>query len=269
MDDMIDVHKHLVIEDATPDKLIVHMDRLGVEEAWLLTWEALDGGTYEGFIRVSSQAVFSAYRQNPGRFVPFCGIDPRVEDAPEKVRKYHEQGFKGYGESKIRLCIDSPWLQELYNVCGELEMPVLIHIDVPLTGPEWYNPDVDGFMRMADKFPKTVFIGHGPGFWREISGDSDSDGSPYPTGMIKPGGRLLTLLKGRSNVYADISAFSGYNALSRDPAFANGFVRDYSHRLLYGTDEQTTRHIELLRGMNLAEGEFFRITKGNASRLIR
>lgn len=266
---MIDVHKHLVIEDATPEKLIAHMDRLGVEKVWLLTWEALDGGTYEGFVRVSNQAVLSACRQYPDRFVPFCGIDPRVEDAPERVRRFHEQGFKGYGESKIRLCIDSPWLQELYRVCGEFEMPVLIHIDVPLTGPEWYNPDVDGFGRMAVRFPKTTFIGHGPGFWREISGDTDSDRASYPTGTIKPSGKLLALLKGHPNVYADISAFSGFNALSRDPAFANEFVMDYSHKLLYGTDEQTTRHIELLRSMNLPEGKFFQITKGNALRLIR
>jgi len=74
---------------------------------------------------------------------------------------------------------------------------------------------------------------------------------------------------GHPNVYADISAFSGFNALSRDPRFAIEFVKDYSHKLLYGTDEQTMRHIELLRGMNLPEEKFFQITEGNASSLIR
>jgi hypothetical protein len=265
---MIDVHKHVIIEDATPEKLMAHMDILGVEKAWLLTWEAIDGGTYEGFVRVSSGAVWSAHRRWPGRFIPFCGIDPRIENAPERVRRFAEQGFKGYGESKIRLCIDSPWLQEIYRVCGDLEMPVLIHIDVPLTGPEWYNPDIDGLFRMASIFPRTTFVGHGPGFWREISGDADGDRAPYPEGPIKPHGKLPELLKEHSNVYADISAGSGLNALSRDPGFADGFIKDYAHKLLYGTDEQTSKHLELLQGKGLPEAKFHMITEGNASRVI-
>ena len=38
------------------------------------------------------------------------------------------------------------------------------------------------------------------------------------------------------NLYGDLSAGSGLNAITRDPDFARGFVRRHSRRLIWGSD---------------------------------
>ncbi len=38
------------------------------------------------------------------------------------------------------------------------------------------------------------------------------------------------------NLFADISAGSGYNALTRDPDFTVGFIERHWQKLLFGTD---------------------------------
>ena len=38
------------------------------------------------------------------------------------------------------------------------------------------------------------------------------------------------------NLYGDLSAYSGYNALARDPEYAMQFLTEFQDRLLFGTD---------------------------------
>jgi predicted TIM-barrel fold metal-dependent hydrolase len=38
------------------------------------------------------------------------------------------------------------------------------------------------------------------------------------------------------NLYCDLSAGSGANAMMRDPEFAAGFIEEFSDRILYGCD---------------------------------
>jgi len=65
--------------------------------------------------------------------------------------------------------------------------------------------------------PQTIFIGHAPGFWREISGDADSDPKAYPAGPVREGGRLYPLFESCANLYADLSAGSALGAPEARP----------------------------------------------------
>ena len=60
------------------------------------------------------------------------------------------------------------------------------------------------------------------------------------------------------NLHGDISAGSGYNALTRDPEFGVAFVNEFHDRLFFGTDicapSNNHRHAELLRTWH-AEGK--------------
>jgi len=266
---IIDVHVHLNWNGMTTDKIVEHMDSIGVDKAWALTWEAIDGARYIRYTRLSTEEALDGFRRYPDRFIPFCGVDPRFEDAPERVRRWVERGCRGYGEHKVRLCIDNPDSIEVYRTCGELGIPVLFHMDVPLPGSrEWYNADIDGLERAMRKCPDTIFIGHGPGWWREISGDADSSPEAYPKGKVKPGGKLVRLLREYPNLYADISAGSGLNALRRDPEFTMKFVEENYDKLLYGTDSYDTAHLDFLRSLNLREEVFRAITYENAVKII-
>ena len=91
--------------------------------------------------------------------------------------------------------------------------------------------------------PGTVFIGHGPLFWAEISGDFTREtGDRYPRGPVRPGGAACRLLADYPNLHADLSAGSGLNALTRDEPFGRGFLTQCQDKLLFGTDLCHSRH---------------------------
>ena len=73
----------------------------------------------------------------------------------------------------------------------------------------------------------------------------------YAKGPIAPGGTLVRLFREYPNLCGDISAGSGYNALTRDPAFTYEFIAEFQDRLLLGLDhpdvELDFQHIEWLQ----------------------
>src|SRR5262249_3362391 len=83
--------------------------------------------------------------------------------------------------------------------------------------------------------PRTKFIGHGDLFWAHISADVPADRG-YPAGPIKPGGLTDKWLSDFPNFYADMSANSGNNALSRDPGFSREFIPRHKDKLIFGSD---------------------------------
>jgi hypothetical protein len=99
--------------------------------------------------------------------------------------------------------------------------------------------------------PDLVFFGHSGSFWSEISGDLSADQKEgYPKGPIAPGGTIPRLLRQYPGLNCDISAGSGFNALTRDPEFTWGFIEQFQDRILLGLDatdvELDFQHIEWL-----------------------
>jgi uncharacterized protein len=95
-----------------------------------------------------------------------------------------------------------------------------------------------GFNRlpaMLKAYPKTTFIGHADCFWANISADVPGD-IAYPTGKIKPGGLTDKMLSEFPNLFGDLSANSGRNALARDPDFASAFLTRHQNKLMFGSD---------------------------------
>src|SRR6185295_12257502 len=110
--------------------------------------------------------------------------------------------IRGCAEWKFRMPFDDPRCLELYRAAGRLKCPVVLHLDVPyLPDSEgkavfqagWYGGTVANLERALQACPETTFIGHAPGFWREISGDADARSEGYPKGPVTPGGRLYRL----------------------------------------------------------------------------
>jgi hypothetical protein len=79
-------------------------------------------------------------------------------------------------------------------------------------------------------------LGHSQVFWSEISGDnSDEIRNGYPKGKVTPG-RITALMRKYDNLYCDLSAGSGMNAMMRDKEHAVSFFREFADRILYGCD---------------------------------
>jgi hypothetical protein len=154
----------------------------------------------------------------------------------------------------------------------------VLHLDVPyLPDPKtgqpvyqrsWYGGTVDHLARALAACSETIFIGHAPGFWREISGDADTDPSVYPTGPVREGGRLYRLFETYPNLWADLSAGSALGALKRDPAHAREFLCRFSSRLLFGRDFYGGDLMQFLTTLDLPQDVQNRILFENARRLV-
>jgi hypothetical protein len=117
--------------------------------------------------------------------------------------------------------------------------------------------------------PQTNFLGHAPGFWAHISNDDLFDRDPYPKGPVLPGGSVTRMLQTYPNLFADLSAGSGLNALKRDPAFARDFLIEFQDRLLYARDDFNNALQEFLATLDLPEVVWAKITSWNAEQLVR
>ena len=123
------------------------------------------------------------------------------------LKAYVDQGAKGFGEHKAGLPIDDRRMMALYEVCDDLDLPVLFHCDEQ-RGTD--DPGLPGLERVLIAFPRVNFIGHGPGFWASISGDATAkDLGGYPKGHVAPGGALDRLFDAHKNLWGDLSAGSG------------------------------------------------------------
>jgi predicted TIM-barrel fold metal-dependent hydrolase len=269
------------------------MDEYGIGLAWLLTWEILpfedrpedhealnpahlrSDGTHAG---LPLSDVLIARDRHPERFVAGFCPHPLADKAPERFEEaVRNHRVRVCGEWKCRMEVDDPRSIELFRKAGALKCPVVVHLDVPdLRGPDgrpvpqkhWYGGTVANLESALKACPGTVFIGHGPGFWREISGDGDGSGDVYPSGPVTPGGRLYALFDSHANLHGDLSAGSALTALSRDPAHARSFLARYAGRLLFGRDDLGGKTIEFLTGLGLPARELDAILGGNALRLV-
>jgi len=85
---------------------------------------------------------------------------------------------------------------------------------------------------------------------------------------VAPGGRLPQLLDRHHNLFCDLSANSGRNAISRDREWGREFIIRYRERILYGTDMFTRDLLDYLIGLDLDEETMAMIMGGNAERLL-
>jgi len=225
---------------ATPKELMKIYDSIGVEAGVLFPCNEVEGG----FAPSSNYENKCIVDQYPGKFYWFCNLDARMGDnSPETnftpyLHYMKEKGARGVGEYSTNMYMDDPMMLNFFKHCEACDMPIIFHMGN--LGRDYGIVDDYGLPRtekILSMFPKLRLIGHSQKFWAEISGDlkkEERDG--YPEGKIIPGGRLVELMRTYPNLYADLSAGSGYNAMTRDPEFSYHFLEEFQDRLYYGTD---------------------------------
>lgn len=239
VDTLIDSHTHIGqvrLEGlpVTPERLIEYMDTHGIDQSVVLPLESPMSSHY----LVTSRQVLDAANRYPERLIPFCSIDPRMyyrwgkERYVAVLERYIDRGARGFGELKCDLPIDHERMQLLYELCDEHGLPIVMHIDDFHCTDEVGLPATE---RMVDTYSDVDFVMHAPGWWTHISADAEAtDG--YPDGPVEPGGRCDELLSEYSNLYADFSMGSGFNALTRDEAYGQEFLERHHEKLLFGSD---------------------------------
>lgn len=219
---VLDTHLHL---RPNPDDCYTHMQGCGVTHAVLLTRS------------VDEDKAKAEMQRRPSSFVRSVADDPAAPNADRIFRSAIAAGAVSMGELKYHLALDSAPMRRVYDIAADLQVPVMMHIqNFPhFPGEQPYNTGYEHFNRILAAYPRTNFIGHGDLFWANISADVPTDRG-YPSGPVQPGGLTDRWLSEFPNLYADMSANSGNNALSRDLDFSHGFVARHQDKLIFGSD---------------------------------
>lgn len=291
----IDLHNHVCLASlpyvgstvrlVSPEQLVEMHLQAGIDRSVLLPClnpEAMH-------IVQSNEDVLRVCAQYPDRFIPFCNVDPRQmfnhPEAPLRaiLEYYREQGCRGIGEVSANLPFGDPRMRNLFAHTEAVGFPLTFHI-AHREGGTYGIVDqlgLPGLEQALRHFPNLTFLGHSQCFWSHISGDvTAKTWSGYPKGPVVPGGRVVELMRRYPNLHGDLSAGSGFNAVSRDPEFGYGFLEEFQDRLYFATDvclptQAETVLINLKRFLEVSHATgrisaavFAKITHRNAQRLL-
>ena len=289
---VIDIHEHIRTRDhflrpegralTTADELVDIMDRLGIDKMVVLPLSSPE--TFE--MVQSPEEVFEACDRHPGRFIKFCNVDPRIGnnqldyDFEPILEHYKSLGAKGLGEFTSNLWWEDPRVQNLLRGCEQVGFPVIFHVATHEFGTYGLitNAGLGGLENALKRFPKLQLLGHSQAFWSEVGPVSPEKRGGYPRGKVLPGGRVPELFRAYDNLWGDLSAGSGCNAVSRDPEWGYAFIEEFQDRLLMGNDfcvpsnAETSKLIDFLNDAvandSISRGAYEKIMGGNALKLL-
>ena len=248
----IDVHNHQRgMTSGDIQKLVKEMDQLN-----MAVMVNLSGGSGNS-LNEKVQSIRSAM---PKRFIVFANVDftgvgaadwatkavkqleADVKNGANGLKVFKNLGFSAKDVNGNRITVDDPRLDPIWQKCGELKMPVLIHTADPK--PFWDSMDehnerwlelathpnrkrgadnpvpfetlIEEQHRMFKKHSKTTFIAAHFGW--------------YPNDL----GKLSSLMDEMPNMYVEFGAVIA--ELGRQPKAAGKFFEKYQDRILFGKD---------------------------------
>jgi predicted TIM-barrel fold metal-dependent hydrolase len=225
--EIIDLHQHTNYSGRNDERMIRHQRAMGIKWTVLLPAGRLYGlaANCGGNKSVRKIAV-----KNPRNYVHFAN---EISDHPEciaTIETFLKKGAVGIGEQKFRVECDSKHIQRIAELAQEYDVPVLMHFEHGN-----YNTGIERFHTILEKFPKVNFIGHAQTWWGNIDKKHDQT-VMYPKGSVTPGGISDRLMGDYPNMFGDLSAGSGLNALIRDEAHTVKFIHRHREKLIYGSD---------------------------------
>jgi len=250
---VIDFHSHdYTKSDAEVDDWVKRMDTANISKTLILTYST--GAKFDSIVH-----KYSRYKD---RFEVWCGFDYTGHEKPgwekhavTELERCYKQGAKGVGELGDKglgelysnptpgygLHIDNPAMKPLLEKCGELKMPVSIHVAEDQWMYEKIDSTNDGLMNSATwkvDMDKKGILGHDELIKTLENAVRDNPKTTFiachlanTCSDLSMLGRLFDLYP---NLYADIAARFG--EFSPIPRYSKAFFEKYSDRLVYGTD---------------------------------
>ena len=134
------------------------------------------------------------------------------------------------------------------------------------------------FHKVLERYPQVNFIGHAQSWWLNIDKNADQK-TLYPKGPVTPGGLTDRWLSDYPNMYGDLSAGSGLNAMLRDEEHARGFLSRHQDKLLYGSDCSDrigdgpkcsgSQQLAAIRRLSPSSQATEKMLHGNAARVLK
>jgi predicted TIM-barrel fold metal-dependent hydrolase len=180
---------------------------------------------------LGNEACYRFARAHPGAFLFGSNEVPDLGGSTREIRRYLKRGAVVIGEQKFGVECDAPAMRRIYELAEAHRIPVLMHWQHGM-----YNYGFERFRKMLERYSRVTFIGHAQTWWANIDRNHVDQSVLYPKGSITPGGLTDRYLADYPNMYGDLSAGSGLNALTRDEAFTREFVVRHQDKLLFGSD---------------------------------
>ncbi|MDT0678561.1 amidohydrolase family protein [Autumnicola musiva] len=250
---VIDMHSHPYAKSkAEIEKWIETMDQAGIEKTIILTYQT--GAAFD--------SIYDIYSKYQGRFEVWCGIDYTGYDEPnwtekasEELLRCYKKGARGVGElgdkgeglsyskptAASGMHIDDERMDDLLKKCGELGMPVNIHVAEPFWMYQPIDKHNDGLMNAQEWKVDTTkggILGHAALLTTLENAVNNNPETTFIACHFANTSYDLNLLGNlldkSPNLYADISA--RYAETAPIPRHVKKFFEKYQDRLLYGTD---------------------------------
>ncbi len=248
----IDVHGHqyrMPEQDLAP--VVAAMDTLNMG-----VMVNLSGRSGEELIK----SVNNIKQHYPNRFVVFANIDFEgvgTEDWTENTVKqfetdirngarglkiYKSLGMRHKDSSGKRLSIDDKRLDPIWEKCGELGVPVLIHAADPKSFWDDFDGDNERWLELKTH-PRRKRSETDPASWNQIISEQHHIFKKHPKTIFINAhmgwyandlGKLSELMEAMPNMNVEIGAIIA--ELGRQPRFAKKFFEKYQDRILFGKD---------------------------------
>jgi predicted TIM-barrel fold metal-dependent hydrolase len=236
---IIDIHQHLNYSGRPDSQLLIHQRTMGISRTILLpagrplSVESTHFGASNGLDAkaLGSDACHEFARGHPKDYLFGANEVPDIDAAAAEIERVLKLGAVLIGEQKFGVECDSPAMQKIYQLAKAHRVPVLMHWQF-----ERYNMGFDRFHKMLEKYRDVTFIGHAQTWWGNIDKNHKDQSVMYPKGPVTPGGLTDRYLADYPNMYGDLSAGSGLNALTRDEEFTRGFLTRHQDKLMFGSD---------------------------------
>ena len=280
---VIDIHQHLNYSGRSDDVFLAHQRAMGITKTILLPAGSpvISASTHNGVSNglqakcAGNEVCYQFAKAHPKEYLFGANEVPDLPDAVKEIEKYLKLGGVVIAEQKFGVECDSPEMQKIYHLAAEYRVPVLMHWQVKM-----YNYGFERFYKMLETYPRTTFLGHAQTWWANIDKNYQDDSSNlYPKGKVTPGGITDRYLRDYPNMYGDLSAGSGLNALTRDEEHARAFLERHQDKLIYGSDCsdltgtvpgcQGAQTIETVRRLVTGKKVERKLLYGNAKRVFR
>lgn len=279
---IIDIHQHLGYSGRPDDVLLGHQSAMGITTTILLpagrsvntpsTHDGVSNGLQAQCLGNEACRQFAKSHSKEFRFG--ANEVPDVDGTTREIERYLKLGGLVIAEQKFGVECDSKEMQAIYALAAEHRVPVLMHWQFQM-----YNYGFERFHKMLEKYSKVNFLGHAQTWWANIDLNNSDQSIMYPKGRVTPGGLTDRYLSDYPNMFGDLSAGSGLNALTRDEDFARDFIARHQDKLVYGSDCsdhvgsgtacQGAQTIAAIRRLSPNKAVERKLLYGNAKKLFR
>jgi predicted TIM-barrel fold metal-dependent hydrolase len=236
---IIDIHQHVGYSGRPDPVLLRHQQTMGITKTILLPAgrPVITASTHQGKSNgldaqaAGNEACYQFASTHSETFTFAANEVPDIPEAIGEIERYLKRGAVLIAEQKFGVECDSPEMQRIYALAEEHRVPVLMHWQFKM-----YNHGFERFYKILEKYPKVNFLGHAQTWWGNIDKNHADQSVMYPKGPVTRGGLTDRYLTDYPNMFGDLSAGSGNNALTRDEDFTRDFLERHQTKLVYGSD---------------------------------